>query len=43
MNQMPSIDADGHVIEPETMFDDLPKEFYPRRPIPVILPEDTVR
>lgn len=40
---MPIIDADGHVIEPEAMFAELPKEFYPRRPIPVFLPRDTIR
>ena len=41
--KMPTIDADGHVIEPESMFESLPKDFYPRRPIPVLLPTDTVR
>jgi uncharacterized protein len=40
---MKVIDADGHVIEPDAMFETLPKEFYPRRPIPVILPADTDR
>ena len=40
---MPTIDADGHVIEPESMFKSLSKEFYPRRPIPVFLPTDTIR
>lgn len=37
------IDVDGHVIEPEAMFELLPQEFYPRRPIRAILPLDTVR
>lgn len=37
------IDADGHVIEPPAMFEELPKEFYPRRPLLVYLPTDTVR
>ena len=40
---MPVIDADGHVFEPETMFSELPREVYPRRPIPVFLPTDTER
>jgi predicted TIM-barrel fold metal-dependent hydrolase len=40
---MAVIDADGHIAEPEAMFAELPKEFYPRRPIPVLLPRDTVR
>ena len=40
---MQVIDADGHVIEPQAMFEELPKEFYLRRPIQVFLPEDTVR
>lgn len=40
---MSVIDADGHIIEPEAMFEHLPEEFYPRRPIPVHLPVDTVR
>ena len=37
------IDADGHIIEPPEMFGEVPKEFYPRRPIPVYLPTDTER
>src|SRR5919109_3835096 len=37
------IDADGHIIEPEGMFEHLPEEFHLRRPIPVRLPADTVR
>jgi len=37
------VDADGHVMEPEEMFQELPKEFYPRRPILVYLPTDTER
>src|SRR5262249_1339434 len=37
------IDADGHIIEPEGMFDHLPEEFHLRRPLPVRLPVDTVR
>src|SRR5437016_13055716 len=37
------IDADGHIIEPEGMFEHLPEDFYLRRPIPVRLPTDTVR
>ena len=40
---MSVIDADGHIIEPETMFDELPKEFYRRRPIPILLAPDTER
>jgi predicted TIM-barrel fold metal-dependent hydrolase len=40
---MSVIDADGHIIEPEAMFEHLPEEFYPRRPIPVHMPVDTVR
>ncbi len=40
---MAVIDADGHVIEPEEMFAELPPQFYPRRPILVYLPKDTVR
>lgn len=40
---MTLIDADGHVMEPEAMFVELPKEFYPRRPILVLMPKDTVR
>src|SRR5262245_13679335 len=40
---MSVIDADGHIIEPEGMFDHLPEEFHLRRPIPVRLPMDTVR
>jgi predicted TIM-barrel fold metal-dependent hydrolase len=40
---MPVVDADGHVIEPEAMFAELPKEFYPRRPILVFMPTDTLR
>jgi len=40
---MPIIDADGHIIEPLAMFEKMPKEFYPRRPIPVFMPTDTQR
>src|SRR5947199_10244223 len=40
---MKVIDADGHIIEPEGMFDHLSDEFHLRRPIPVRLPADTVR
>ncbi len=40
---MKVIDADGHIIEPEGMFEHLPEEFHLRRPIPVRLPADTVR
>jgi len=40
---MKVIDADGHIIEPEVMFKDLPEEFYPRRPVAVYLPTDTER
>jgi predicted TIM-barrel fold metal-dependent hydrolase len=40
---MTVIDADGHVFEPEEMFADLPREYYPRRPVRVILPPDTDR
>ncbi|NIO10144.1 MAG: hypothetical protein GTO40_19915, partial [Deltaproteobacteria bacterium] len=37
------IDADGHVIEPEEMFAEMPAEFFPRRPVRVQLPTDTLR
>jgi predicted TIM-barrel fold metal-dependent hydrolase len=37
------IDVDGHIMEPEEMFAELPHEFYPRRPILVFLPKDTLR
>ncbi|NIO11438.1 MAG: amidohydrolase family protein, partial [Deltaproteobacteria bacterium] len=40
---MAVIDADGHVIEPLAMFEDIPREFHPRRPIPVFMPTDTHR
>jgi len=40
---MTVIDADGHIIEPDVMFEELPKELYPRRPVRVILPTDTDR
>ena len=40
---MPVIDADGHILEPEEIFREMPAEFYPRRPIPVYLPTDTLR
>jgi len=40
---MSVIDADGHIIEPEGMFEHLPEEFHLRRPLPVRLPADTVR
>ena len=40
---MSIIDADGHIIEPLAMFDELPKEYYGRRPIPVFMPTDTQR
>ncbi len=40
---MPIIDADGHIIEPLAMFEEMPKEYYPRRPIPVFMPTDTQR
>lgn len=36
------IDADGHIIEAEGMFANIDPEFYPRRPIPLFLPSDTV-
>src|SRR5438034_10615592 len=39
---MKVIDADGHIIEPEGMFEHLPEEVHLRRPIPVRLPADTV-
>ncbi len=29
---MSVIDADGHVLEPVEMFDELPEEFHPKRP-----------
>lgn len=40
---MTIIDCDGHVIESEAIFEELPKEFYPQRPIRVTLPTDTER
>ncbi len=40
---MRTIDADGHIVEGEAMFADLPGEFYPRRPVSVFMPADTVR
>src|SRR4029453_5524923 len=40
---MSVVDADGHIIEPEGMFEHLPEGFHLRRPIPVHLPADTVR
>ncbi len=40
---MTVVDADGHVVESEAIFSDLPPEFYPRRPIAVYLPTDTER
>lgn len=40
---MRTIDADGHIVECEAIFADLPGEFYPRRPVPVFMPPDTVR
>ena len=40
---MAIIDADGHIIEPVEMFNELPREFYPHRPIPVFMPTDTER
>jgi len=35
------VDADGHVIEPQAMFAHLEAEFWPRRPLPLMLPTDT--
>lgn len=35
------IDADGHIIEEESVFGTLDEEFYARRPVPVSLPLDT--
>ena len=35
------IDADGHIIEEESVFATLEEEFHTRRPIPVSLPADT--
>lgn len=40
---MPILDADGHIMEPIDMFNEMPREFYPRRPIPVYMPTDTMR
>jgi predicted TIM-barrel fold metal-dependent hydrolase len=40
---MTVIDCDGHVIESEAIFEELPKEFYAQRPIRVTLPTDTER
>ncbi len=36
------LDADGHIFEPEAMFADLEPEFYPRRPVALSLPPDTI-
>lgn len=36
---MTVIDVDGHVMEPEAMFREIPQEFYPRRPVLVYLPK----
>ena len=36
-------DADGHILEPEEMFNELEPEFYPHRPVRVSLPFDTYR
>jgi len=40
---MPSVvDADTHIAEPENMWDFLGKEWYPRRPVIVSVPDDTL-
>ena len=36
------LDADTHICEPAAMWDYLPKEFYPRRPVMAMLPSDTL-
>ncbi len=36
------IDADGHIFEPEATFASLDPAFYPRRPVMVDLPPDTM-
>jgi predicted TIM-barrel fold metal-dependent hydrolase len=36
------IDADTHIAEPAQMWDHIPEEMYPRRPVMVRLPEDTL-
>src|SRR6266540_3025023 len=36
------LDADGHVIEDESMFADIEPEFYSRRPVISWLPDDTI-
>ncbi len=35
------LDADGHIFEPEEMFDELDERFHARRPVLVTLPMDT--
>ena len=35
------LDADGHIFEPQAMFDSVEGEFYARRPVPISLPLDT--
>jgi hypothetical protein len=36
------LDADTHICEPAAMWDFLPKELYPRRPVMATLPSDTL-
>jgi len=36
------LDADTHICEPAVMWDFLPKELYPRRPVMATLPSDTL-
>lgn len=35
-------DADSHIAEPEAMRNHLDPEFYPRRPVIVSVPSDTL-
>ncbi len=39
---MAVLDADGHIHEPEAMYTAMEEEFYPRRPVMVALPSDTI-
>lgn len=39
---MPVLDADGHIHESEAMYAEMEAEFYPRRPVMVKMPNDTL-
>ncbi len=39
---MTVLDADGHIFEPEAMFENIEEEYYHRRPVLVELPSDAV-